>query len=221
MDRREAIRNVAFLMGGALSATTMGVVLSGFTSVDSIPGFTFSWDQEALITEIADIILPTTKESPGAQVAGVGPFIPMMIRECYPGNVQKAFAEGLEDIERKAKSLHQKSFLAISRKEREEIIAQVREETIAGMADDRKMAAAARVEAERLKNMSQAERAKNPKATIETPKNKSYFFPVMRDLTMLGFFSSEVGCTQAYRFVEIPGRYDGCVDLQPGQKLWK
>ena len=30
----------------------------------------------------------------------------------------------------------------------------------------------------------------------------------------------EVGATQAYEYLAIPGRYDGCVDLKPGQKVW-
>ena len=28
---------------------------------------------------------------------------------------------------------------------------------------------------------------------------------------MLGFFTSEVGCTQALRYIETPGRFDPCV----------
>jgi hypothetical protein len=37
---------------------------------------------------------------------------------------------------------------------------------------------------------------------------------------MLGFFTSEIGATKAYEFVEIPGRYDGDVAMKPGQRVY-
>ena len=89
MDRREAIKNVAILMGGALSATTVAAVISGFTPAELSGKLSFTASEEAVITELADIILPDTKESPGARVAGVGPFIPMMLKDCYPEYIQR------------------------------------------------------------------------------------------------------------------------------------
>jgi hypothetical protein len=35
------------------------------------------------------------------------------------------------------------------------------------------------------------------------------FFVIARDLTILGYYSSEIGCTQAREYLLIPGRYDG------------
>jgi hypothetical protein len=43
---------------------------------------------------------------------------------------------------------------------------------------------------------------------------------LIRDLTLLGYFTSEVGATQALAYVAVPGDYRGCVQLQPGQKAW-
>jgi hypothetical protein len=41
---------------------------------------------------------------------------------------------------------------------------------------------------------------------------------MLRDLTVLGYFSSEIGATQALRYVETPGRFDPCVDYKKGDK---
>ena len=49
---------------------------------------------------------------------------------------------------------------------------------------------------------------------------KSHYFTMMKQLTLWGYFSSEVGATQALRYVETPGRYDGCVPYEKGQKAW-
>ena len=43
---------------------------------------------------------------------------------------------------------------------------------------------------------------------------------MLRDLTVLGYFTSEIGATQALRFVEVPGKYDACIDYKKGDKAW-
>jgi hypothetical protein len=43
---------------------------------------------------------------------------------------------------------------------------------------------------------------------------------MMKELTLWGFFSSEIGATQALRYVAIPGRYEGCIPYKKGDKAW-
>lgn len=201
MNRREAVRNVALLMGGALSATTIGVFLDSCTSPTSKNGADlFSADQNLLITEVADIIIPNTK-TPGAKAAGVGPFIAMMIKDCYPAEAQEAFVKGLEDLETRSKKDYGNSFLKISVKEREQLLEKLRDQTVKTQKAD-------------------AAQADKDKAAKKEPGKTHYFFAIVRDLTLLGYFTSEIGATKAYEYVEIPGRYDGCVDLKPGQRVY-
>jgi len=211
MDRREAVKNMAFLMGGALSATTIAVFLDGCTSASTTAnGSLFTTDQQALITEVADIIIPDTG-TPGAKAAGVGPFIAMMVKDCYPDDAQKAFVKGLEDLEKQSNEEYKKSFTALSAEERQQLLNKVREATIAGI----------KAENETLDKQKPAEitgiAAILPK---DKPKTAPRFFSIIRDLTLLGYFTSEIGVTKAYEYVEIPGRYDGCADLKPGQRVW-
>ncbi|MEX0661317.1 MAG: gluconate 2-dehydrogenase subunit 3 family protein [Balneolaceae bacterium] len=49
----------------------------------------------------------------------------------------------------------------------------------------------------------------------ETP-----FIMVFRELTMLGYFTSEVGATQVLRYSPVPGRYDGCVPFEEIGRTW-
>lgn len=48
------------------------------------------------------------------------------------------------------------------------------------------------------------------------------FFPMMKELTLLGYFTSEPGATQALKYQLVYGRYDGCVPLEEatGGKAW-
>lgn len=50
--------------------------------------------------------------------------------------------------------------------------------------------------------------------------NPSHYFRLMKELTLLGYFTSEVGATQALRYVETPGRYDGCIPYKKGDRAW-
>ena len=48
----------------------------------------------------------------------------------------------------------------------------------------------------------------------------NHYFGMMKQLTLLGYFSSEIGATQALRHVAIPGKYEGCVPYKKGDKAW-
>jgi hypothetical protein len=47
-----------------------------------------------------------------------------------------------------------------------------------------------------------------------------HYFRLMKELTLLGYFSSEIGCTQALRYVESPGAYRGDVPYVKGDRIW-
>ena len=48
----------------------------------------------------------------------------------------------------------------------------------------------------------------------------SHYFRMMKELTMLGYFTSEIGCTKARRYVETPGKYEGCIPYKKGDKAF-
>lgn len=47
-----------------------------------------------------------------------------------------------------------------------------------------------------------------------------HYFPIIRELSLQAYFSSEIGATKALRYIMTPGRWVGCVQLQPGQPAW-
>lgn len=48
----------------------------------------------------------------------------------------------------------------------------------------------------------------------------AHYFRMIKELTLLGYFTSEIGCTQALRYMETPGRFDPCAPYTPGEKAW-
>jgi hypothetical protein len=219
MDRRDAVKSVAFLIGGALSATTIGVFLEGCHSNTTSDANLFSADQEKMLPELADIIIPNTK-TPGAKAAGVGPFISMMIKDCYPKEAQKVFVKGLDDLEERSKKNYSKSFIAISTAQREELLTKLRDETVAAQKQDKDKLAKEQNDQQNVTDRKPEKEKAGTPAAAKKPEGKHYFFAIARDLTLLGYFTSEIGATQAYEYIAIPGRYDGCVDLKPGQRVY-
>ena len=54
---------------------------------------------------------------------------------------------------------------------------------------------------------------------VRSVGKQAWFAPV-RDLALGAYFSSEIGMTQALRYVRVPGKYVGCMPLAPGQPAW-
>jgi hypothetical protein len=49
---------------------------------------------------------------------------------------------------------------------------------------------------------------------------RPHYFRMIKELALLGYFTSEIGYTQAMRYVETPGRFEPCVPYSPGEKAW-
>jgi hypothetical protein len=51
-------------------------------------------------------------------------------------------------------------------------------------------------------------------------EDPQHYFRLMKELTLLGYFTSKIGATQALRYIETPGRYEGCIPYKKGDKAW-
>jgi hypothetical protein len=206
------MQRVAFLMGGALSAPTMIAMLEGCksnTATEAATSFALSTDYKSLVAEIAEIIIPKTS-TPGAKDAGVGPFIEIMLKDCYTKGQQEHFIKGLDAIEEASKKANAgKKFLESTPEQQTAIL-----KSFEALANEE----AKKNEASKKIIDAETGLAKDTKGKTEAPPTP--FFKLMKELTLLGYFTSEVGCKEALAFVEVPGKYEGCVKMTPGQKAW-
>lgn len=51
-------------------------------------------------------------------------------------------------------------------------------------------------------------------------KDPTHYFRMMKELTLWGYFTSEIGAKQALRYVAVPGKYEGCIPYKKGDKAW-
>lgn len=186
MNRRDAVKTVAILMGGTLSASTLSVMLDSCnTAPEKGKGTVFTTDEKNMIKRMADVIIPKT-DTPGAVEAGVPEFIVMMMQECYPLKDQNDFHNGLAAFNKWSSKKYGKRFLKLSPDKQEEAVADL-DKTVLGTKDADKDLA---------------------------------FYRKVKELTMLGYFTSEPGATETLRYIQVPGKYEGCVPYHKGDKAW-
>ena len=190
MNRREALKNFTLLLSAGFSITTLG--LTGCQSGSEQEKETvFNEEHENILAEIADTIIPDT-DTPGAKKAGVGSFIVMMMNDCYPESTRKVVIEGVNGVQERSKSDHKKPFISLSFDDRESL----------------------------LKKMEEEVKTENEVWKSGSKTTSPEFFKLVRDLTLFGYFTSEIGATQALSYVAIPGKYEECTILEEGQKAW-
>ncbi len=186
IDRREAVRRIALLMGGALVGSR--ALLDGQAVPPKAGAAAFTDDERSLLDEIGETIIPATG-IPGAKAVQIGAFMAMMVTDCYDERDHAVFRNGLSAIDEASRAAFGKSFLACSAQER--------------------TAVASSLDAQQV--------AHGKKKAATEPE---HYFRMMKELTTLGYFSSEVGCTMAVRYIEVPGAFHGDIPYKKGDRAW-
>jgi len=73
---------------------------------------------------------------------------------------------------------------------------------------------------ERFRAANFLELSRADRETFVRSVGRQAWFQPVRDLALGAYFSSETGMTQALRYVRVPGKYVGCMPLEPGQPAW-
>lgn len=56
---------------------------------------------------------------------------------------------------------------------------------------------------------------------IDTLSKEDFpFFKLIKELTVAGYFSSEIGATKALDYLPVPGKFIACMPLKKSQKAW-
>lgn len=193
MTRREAIKSMAILMGASVVGPRL---LAGNFGLQT--PLDFSDADIALLDEIAETIIPAT-HIPGARDAKVGAFIAMMVADCYPAATQKTFREDLAKLPADYRAKYGENFVGGKAENRTRFLNALDTE-------QRKYTATAKRKMDEFSNV------------LSTEEVSPHYFRMMRELTILGYFSSEIGSTKAVKYLEVPGRYDGNVPYKKGDE---
>ena len=206
LSRREALQRVTALLGGAALAGGDRLLAFTFdaTAIEQALAQgtgTFTAADVALLDEIAETILPETS-TPGAKAAKVGAFIALMVTDAYGDLSRQVFQQGLRHVDDVCRQAHHVSFMEASPAQRLALVEALDREQHAEMED------------------------RAPKRRVRAPAAPSsgdepaHYFRMMKELTLLGYFTSEIGFTRAMRYLESPGRFEPDVPYTRGDPIW-
>jgi hypothetical protein len=200
MNRRNAIQKVAIILGSTFSAPTLMAMQcweqsekANFNSVI----FTLNDMQKQIVTQVAEMIIPKT-ETAGAIDAGVPAFIEMMLKDCYRSPEHSSFLEGITELEN-VKLLEMDASKMI--------------ETLKKVEADTKIKM-------KLREVKQTKMGDNDDKEEMKKQSKGLpFWRLMKELTLLGYYTSEIGIKSSFDYVQIPGKLE-VIKLNPNQKAF-
>jgi hypothetical protein len=214
IDRREAIKRVSVLLGGASlvggSALLASCAKDRTAAVSGVGDFTAA--DVALLDEIAETILPETT-TPGAKAAQVGAFMALMVTDTYKPEDQAIFRTGMRQLDEASTKANNASFMSATPAARLALLEALdREQKVAQDAKD---------EREKLRKQEFREGREQKTEEAETKDEEPrHYFRMMKELALLGYFTSEIGYTRAMRYEESPGKFEPCLPYVAGETIW-
>jgi gluconate 2-dehydrogenase gamma chain len=193
MDRRELLHRAAILLGGALSSGTVAGVLAGCVSTpqgDATAKTFLSPDEMRIVRAMSDQIIPRT-DTPGALDVGVPAYVDRMLAGYYPDRERDIFRQGMRGVMTDASEHGGKPFDELTP---EQQVSLMKEYDRLAYDQNRRMA--------------------------RDPKEPPHFFRLMKELTIIGYCTSEAGATKFLNYAPIPGPYRADIPYSEVGKAW-
>jgi gluconate 2-dehydrogenase gamma chain len=196
IDRRELIHRAAMILGGAVSSSAMAGVLGGCAVLprtadkDPPPAPRFLTVAELAAVSALAEQIIPRTDTPGAVDVGVPMFVDRMMADFYREPEQTALRSGLSRADAEAQIAHGKPF--------------------ANLAPEQQIALMT------IWDEEAAFRRKLPEGVVNDP----HFFRTMKELTTLGFFTSETGASKYLRYDPIPGPWRADIPYADIGRAW-
>ena len=195
MDRRELLKMIAVLTGGAVVGAE--AFLTGCKNTETTVSVAFTEKNIAFLDEVAETILPATN-TPGAKEAKVGQFMTVIVNDCYEEDDQKTFHEGMKQLDDAFDKKYNTSFVKGTPQQRHDFL----------------------VDLDKEAKEHQKKRGESMSSQNQKEKMPNHYFSLMKQLTLWGYFTSKEGMTKALRYNPVPGHYEGCIDYKKGEKSY-
>jgi hypothetical protein len=194
MNRRELLAQLALATGSALASHFAQAALKGAALHAHPEASALSPPQRRMVEQLAELILPKT-DTPGAIEAGVPAFIDQIVTAWYTPAERRIFLEGLAQLNADCTQSWGKPFAECSPSQQTEALT-------------------------RAEARSAAYRPQAPGKIRAAPEEDSPFFYKLKLLTVLGYYTSEVGSQQELSYNPVPGRYEGDIDFDKVGRQW-
>lgn len=209
MDRRHALKNIGLSMGAMVVTPTIISLLQSCQNENEpewFPEF-FSQEEGSVIRKIVDVLLPETDTPSGSQV-NVHKFIDVFVNEVMEVRQQDLMRNGVTIFTEKTLFVSDKNEVnELKEKDIEQIVSSFLK--ISKEAD--------KATKERFEKYTKEMEA-NEEASIDDDTLVYIFLDNIRGLSIWSYKSSEIIGKEALVYDPVPGRQQGCVDLEEATK---
>lgn len=244
ITRREALRRVGLLAGGALSATTISAVLAGCQGrAAGDPAYAFQAldaDGQALTARLVDLIIPET-DTPGARAAGAHEFIDKMLADWVKPDDRDRFMAGLADVDARAQQAHGSRFVDVDEAGQVALLTRLDQEAYGprppAEAEEKQEATTENAQAgtDAMQRARERQTGQIGEADTGEPGGDAQaapppprppvasgppFFRTLKELTLAGYYTSEIGATQELRWSPNHGSYQADIPFSDVGRAW-
>ena len=192
-NRRTALKSMGLLAGAAVSASCQRALESGADLSAPPMGGSLSAAQLDLIARLSELIIPET-DTPGAIAAGVPAFIHQIVIDWYTPAEQQIFLDGLGEIEAIAMRHWSASFAELDTERQARALSEMEPPSESAGSSSAAMPAG---------------------ASGDLP-----FYLKLKELTVLGYYTSELAAKTELDYQPVPGGYDGDARFDEVGRQW-
>lgn len=179
MNRRTALKQSALFAGGL--ALLPSCNFGPERELVALDNLQIDLEHQDLLAKVIDAIIPSVKESPGAEALNLYRFVLVMVDDCEPKERQQEFVKGLMQFKTIVEKHMETSFPAKEQKKNEET----------------------------LTKLLAIEEKQNE--TAEGLMEVQSFVALAKRYTIQGFMSSKYFLTEKFPYQLVPGPYQDCV----------
>ncbi len=199
LRRRDFLMQLALAAGGTLSSgCTRFLASRGPGPTPPASRSVLSRDERETVAIAAELVIPTT-DTPGARAAGVPEFIDMMLADWFDDGERASFRAGLARLDALARERSGASFAAAGEAVQTALLGELEGEALAVPPGSGPSL---------MRNMS-PQRAVPP-----------VFFTALKELVLVGYYTSEIGASQELAYEPISDAYRGCIPLARVGRAW-
>lgn len=192
-SRRNLLKTLGLMSGVVLSPSCQRAFESDADLSAPPTGGSLSDQQLRVIAVLSELIIPET-DTPGAIAAGVPAFIHQIVVDWYTPAERQIFLDGLAELDSVADRHWSAPFLRLSGEQQERILSELEPPSEGALGSPARIPAG---------------------AAGDVP-----FFLKLKELTVLGYYSSELAAETELDYQPVPGRYDGDARFDATGRQW-
>mgnify|MGYP001824043098 FL=1 len=193
INRRNLLKTLSIAAGVGISASCQRALESGSDLSAPPVGGSLADDQQRVVAMLAELIIPET-DTPGALAAGVPDFIHQIVIDWYTPAERQIFLDGLAELDSVARAHWSAGFADLDTEQQARVLSE-------------------------LEPPSEGDLASLAFLPVGAAGDVPFYLK-LKELTVLGYYTSQLAATTELDYQPVPGRYDGDARFEDRGRQW-